>query len=77
MAADRDLSRETIKELMTRNPEVIQLFKSLNLACLGCAVQPFCTAADAALLHDLDVDQFVSRLETIIASQKMKSKQDG
>ena len=58
----------TVKKLLDRYPQVLQLFMDLGLLCIGCPVEAFHTLADVAREYHLDLNQFLQRIDTVIAN---------
>lgn len=61
-----ELSEMTIDELLKRWPQTLVVVKRLRLVCLGCAIAPFCTVAEAAVLHGLDRQELLGHLQVAI-----------
>ena len=76
MADSQNLAQFSMDEVLSRWPATVGVVKQLNLACIGCAIAPFCTVSDAALLHGLDVETFVARLERAISQEKTDDRTD-
>ena len=58
----------TVKKLLDRYPQLLQLFMDLGLLCIGCPVEAFHTLADVAREYHLDLNQFLQRIDTVIGS---------
>ena len=59
----------TIKELLDRYPQLLQLFMDLGLLCIGCPVEAFHTLADVAREYHLDLNQLLQRIDTVIGNK--------
>ncbi len=55
-----------VEEVMARWPATAEVFNGHALACVGCALAPFCTVQDAATTYDLLPQEFVAELLAII-----------
>ncbi len=60
----------TVKKLLDRYPQLLQLFMDLGLLCIGCPVEAFHTLADVALEYQLDLNQLLQRIDTAIGSNE-------
>ncbi len=60
------LARLTIDEVLERWPQTADVFQKLRLACIGCAIQPFCTVTEAAELHRMPPAKLVEMLAAVI-----------
>lgn len=56
----------TVAEVMKRWPQTIPVFLRYRMACVGCAVAPFETLAEVAVIYGLDLSRFLNELEQII-----------
>lgn len=63
MSWANDLPHMTMEEVVTAWPATIEVFVTLNLACIGCSFAPFCTVEETALLYHLDLEAFLTRLK--------------
>ena len=60
----------TVKKLLDRYPQLLQLFMDLGLLCIGCPVEAFHTLADVAREYHLDLNQLLQRIDTVIGSNE-------
>ena len=51
-----------IKEVIEKHPEVIPVFQKYNMGCIGCIAASFEKISDIAVVHGIDVKQFVKEL---------------
>jgi hybrid cluster-associated redox disulfide protein len=56
------LADMTIAELLSRWPETAPVFHRYGMACVGCALESFCSVADAAQTYGLPLEQFLAEL---------------
>lgn len=56
----------TVKELLDRYPQLLELFMDLGLLCIGCPVEAFHTLADVAREYHHDLSQLLQRIDTVI-----------
>lgn len=57
-----------ISDLLERWPAAADVFHDYAMACVGCAVAPFYTIEDAALVYGLPPEQFAADLLRAIES---------
>jgi hybrid cluster-associated redox disulfide protein len=62
------LARMTVAALTERWPATIVVFNRHKMACVGCAVAPFYTVADAVRIYGMALPSFVTELEQAIAA---------
>jgi hybrid cluster-associated redox disulfide protein len=60
----------TTSEILRRWPETITIFRENAMSCIGCYMSVFDTLEDAAIVHDIQVDQIVADLNAHIAATK-------
>jgi hybrid cluster-associated redox disulfide protein len=60
--AEDKLDAMIITTVLERWPQTAEVFYNHGMACVGCAVAPFFTIADAALVYGLDPAAFVDEL---------------
>ncbi len=60
----------TVKKLLDRYPQLLQLFMDLGLLCIGCPVEAFHTLADVAREYHLDLNQLLQRIDTVIGGNE-------
>jgi hybrid cluster-associated redox disulfide protein len=56
----------TVAEVLARWPQTIPVFLRQRMACVGCAIAPFETLAEIAVIYDLELSHFLSELEQSI-----------
>ena len=59
----------TVKKLLDRYPQLLQLFMDLGLLCIGCPVEAFHTLADVAREYHLNLNQLLQRIDTVIGNK--------
>ncbi len=62
------LEELTIEEILSRWPQTARVFNHYSSACIGCAIAPFCTIADAISAYGLPKEAFLADLQTAIES---------
>ena len=60
------LSNMMITEVLDRWPRTVDVFHNHAMACVGCAVAPFFTINDAAVVYQLEPQLFLEELLVII-----------
>ena len=64
------LGEWTVAEVLERWPQTIPVFLRHKMACVGCAMAPFETLAEVAVIYRLDVSRFLEELQARIQSKK-------
>lgn len=64
------LADMTIAELLSRWPQTAPIFHRHGMACVGCALDSFCSVADAAETYNLPLDQFLAELTHTIGKER-------
>ncbi len=59
----RNIADLTIRELLTRRPEMTRVFLDLHMSCVGCPISGFETVRDAARNYGRDPQILLKRLE--------------
>ena len=65
----------TIAELLNRWPEIAPVFHRYGMACVGCALESFCSVTDAAETYGLPLEQFLAELAQV-AGNDSQLKED-
>lgn len=63
----------TVAETLERWPQTIPVFLRRRMACVGCAITPFETLAEAAAIYSLELDGFLQELQDAVYSQETDS----
>ena len=58
----------TLKELMDRWPQTIEVFMRHHMICVGCLINPFHAVIDACDEYHMDYDTFIEELRIAIDS---------
>ncbi|MBK7218658.1 MAG: hypothetical protein IPH95_16765 [Candidatus Promineofilum sp.] len=71
--SDEPMTRELLNEMpvedvMKRWPATAEVFNAHALACVGCALAPFCTVGDATATYELPSQQLADKLLAVIAA---------
>jgi hybrid cluster-associated redox disulfide protein len=56
----------TINEIIHQHPETVKFFTDLNMSCSGCFAVNFDTLENGALMHGMDVNLLIRKLERFI-----------
>jgi hybrid cluster-associated redox disulfide protein len=57
-----------INEIINAYPEAVQFFTDLNMSCSQCFAVNFDTLENGALMHDMDADQLIAKLNQFIST---------
>jgi hybrid cluster-associated redox disulfide protein len=52
----------TVKEVLDRHPQALQVFMDIGLLCVGCPTEAFHTLADVAREYHLDLNGLLQRI---------------
>ena len=64
-----DIKKETpIHQILKAYPETAKFFSDLNMSCGGCFAVNFDTLANGAMMHGMDVNIIIRKLETFIGN---------
>ena len=58
----------TIEEIISSCPETVKFFNDLQMGCGSCFAVKFDTLENGALMHGMDVNDFITRLNQFISS---------
>lgn len=56
----------TINEVIHKYPETVKFFSDLNMSCTGCFAVHFDTLENGALMHGMDVNTLVQKLNHFV-----------
>jgi hybrid cluster-associated redox disulfide protein len=56
---------EMVGDVMRREPRTIQVFLKHGMACVGCAIAPYHTIAEASAEYGLRLDAFLQELAAV------------
>ncbi|MDO5714598.1 MAG: hydroxylamine reductase [Tissierellia bacterium] len=62
---ESELGKLTIKDLIDRNPKYIDVLTELGMSCLGCPASQMETVEEAAMVHGLELDEVLRKLEEV------------
>jgi hybrid cluster-associated redox disulfide protein len=68
------LGEMTITDVLERWPRTADVFHDHAMACVGCAVAPFYSITDAALVYGLSPQQFAAELLAAIQQASQESE---
>lgn len=63
---------DMVDDVMRREPATIRVFLKHGMACIGCAVGPYRTIAEASAEHGLAVASFLRELVEASANARKK-----
>ena len=66
----------TINEIITSCPETVKFFNDLQMSCGGCFAVKFDTLESGALMHGMDVNDLIARLNQFISSSATRVEPD-
>lgn len=56
-----------ITEAVQKYPETIEVFMQFGMGCIGCAAASFESIEEGAMVHGIDPDEIVAKLNEAIA----------
>lgn len=59
----------TIGEVLAMNPEVAPILMEIGMHCLGCPASQGENLAEAAMVHGIDSDLLVEKINAFLAAQ--------
>ncbi len=62
----------TVKELLERYPQLLQMFMDMDLMCVGCPNEAFHTLADIAQEYHLDLNRLLQRIYKTIGKEGIR-----
>jgi hybrid cluster-associated redox disulfide protein len=75
MAASKPTGDMPVAEVLERWPETVPVFQVFKMACVGCAMAPFDTMADAARIYELDLSLLMEAVNQSLGEQDYTLKQ--
>jgi hybrid cluster-associated redox disulfide protein len=66
----------TIEEIISSCPETVQFFNGLQMSCGSCFAVKFDTLENGALMHGMDVNDLITRLNQFISSCSTSTERD-
>ncbi len=64
MKITKDMS---ITEIVQKYPQTIDVFFSFGMGCIGCAAASFEDVEQGAMVHGIDIDEIIKKLNEAIA----------
>ena len=58
----------TIEEIISSFPETVRFFNDLQMSCGSCFAVKFDTLENGALMHGMDVNDLITRLNQFVSS---------
>ena len=66
----------TIEEIISSCPETVKFFNGLQMSCGSCFAVKFDTLENGALMHGMDVNDLITRLNQFISSCSTSAEPD-
>lgn len=70
LPTNQELGNMMITDVLERWPRTAEIFHNHAMACVGCAVAPFYSISDAAIIHGLVPEQFADELLAAIRDSR-------
>ena len=58
-----------IEEVIDKHPELVAVFQKYNMGCIGCIAASFEKLSDIAIVHGVDVENFVKELNEVVENK--------
>lgn len=55
-----------ITETVQKHPETIEVFMEFGMGCIGCAAASFENIEEGAMVHGIDPDELVAKLNEVV-----------
>ena len=68
--------KTTIDQIISHYPDTIRFFNDLQMSCGSCFAVKFDTLENGALMHGMDVDDLITRLNKFISSFTVSAESD-
>jgi hybrid cluster-associated redox disulfide protein len=69
MTGDQITEDMNIREVIEKHPELTTVFAKYNMGCIGCIAASFEKIKDIAVVHGIDVKQFVKELNEVLQNK--------
>ncbi len=69
------LGRMMITDVLERWPQTADVFHNHAMACVGCAVAPFYSICDAAMVYRLPLEEFINEMLAAIGAPAAENVQ--
>lgn len=63
------LATSTIETILTQWPDTARVFYQFKMACVGCALAPYYSVAEAANIYHLSLDELLNELLAVITGE--------
>lgn len=74
LPTSQELGNMMITDVLERWPRTADVFHNHTMACVGCAVAPFYSICDAALVYGLVPEQFIDELLATIRDSQPREQ---
>ena len=64
-----ELAAMTVEAILEAWPRTTRVFHAYKMACVGCALAPFYSLAEAANIYHIPLDEFIADLQLVIAEE--------
>lgn len=68
--ADKPSSEMTVAQVLEQWPETVPVFQQLKTDCVGCAMAPFDSIQDVAMIYKIDLPELMAALTGAAASNE-------
>ena len=71
MPDSNTLASMTVETILTQWPHTAQVFHQHKMACVGCALAPYYSLAEATNMYHLSLDELLHELLAVIATESI------
>lgn len=68
-----DLNQALVSDILDQWPQTAPIFQQYEMACIGCALSPFCTISQAAAEYGIPPEELIMALWLVIESPSTPS----
>lgn len=69
MSDKAELAAMTVEAILETWPRTARVFHAYKMACVGCALAPFYSLAEATSIYHIPLDEFMADLQLVIAEE--------
>ena len=66
MSKEKITKEMKINEVIEKHPETLEVFERFGFHCIGCLGASFESIEDGAIVHGIDIDKLIEKLNNVI-----------
>jgi hybrid cluster-associated redox disulfide protein len=71
--SQRVTANDTMGQLLTAHPGAARVLVDRGMHCVGCAIAPFETIAEACAIYDISVEELFAALDRVVEAERQTS----